>query len=507
MKGETVKKVRLNFIFGIFGQVVTLIIGIILPRLFIVSFGSEVNGFINSMNQVFTYVALLEAGVGGATLQALYMPVGQNNRNKINGILSATNYFYNKTGILYVIAVIILAIVYPLLVDSKLSWPLMATLVLLSGLSGALPYFLQAKYKILLQAEGKDYIISVLATLYSILLSSSRLALLLMGFGVVVVQSVYLIVNILVSIIYLMYIKKNYKWIDLKVEPDRDAISQKNSVIIHQISTLIFNNTDILILTFFCDLSTVSIYILYRNLITMISTLLNTFLTSVNFKLGQTFHDRERFLKLFDIYETFHIAITFSLCTIAYVCITPFMKLYTAGMDVNYIIPYLPLLMIILEILSYGRMPSLNLATYAGHFKQTQWRSILESAINLISSLVLVNFIGINGVVLGTIIALLYRTNDMIIYGNKKILNRSPLPQYALWIVNIILSAITIFIFNLLNLQLDNYFVIILTAAVMCVICVPLYIVISYCINWQSGREVLNFAKSFISKKQRNGDK
>ena len=43
------KKIRLNFIFGLFGQVVTLAIGLILPRLFIMSYGSEVNGFINSV--------------------------------------------------------------------------------------------------------------------------------------------------------------------------------------------------------------------------------------------------------------------------------------------------------------------------------------------------------------------------------------------------------------------------------------------------------------------------
>lgn len=501
MKNETVKKVRLNFIFGLFGQAVTLIIGIVVPRLFIVSFGSEVNGFVNSMNQVFTYVALLEAGVGGASLQALYMPVGQNDRNKINGILSATNYFYNRTGVMYLIAIVVLAIVYPFLVDSELSWLLMATLMLISGMSGAIPYFIQAKYKLLLQAEGKGYVITILTILTNVLLSTGKLVLLLLGFDVIAVQSTYLAINIFISIVYLIYIKKNYKWLNLKTEPDTKAISQKNSVVVHQISSLIFNNSDLIVLTFFCDLSSVSIYVLYRNLITLVSTLLNTFLTSVNFKLGQTFHDRERFLKLFDIYETFHLAITFSLCTIAYVCITPFMKLYTDGMDVNYIIPYLPLLMIILEILNYGRMPSMNLTTYAGHFKQTQWRAILEAVINIVASLLLVNFVGINGVVLGTIIALLYRTNDMIIYGNKKILNRSPLPKYAIWLINIILSVITIFIFNKLNLQLDNYFVIIFTAAVMCIICVPLYIAVSCSINWKICREVIAFIKSFLKKK------
>ena len=122
MKNDTIKKVKLNFIFGLVGQAVTLLIGIIIPRLFIVSFGSEVNGFINLMNQVFVYVALLEAGVGSASMQALYTPVAKDDKTKINQILSATHYFYTKTGVLYVIAIVVLAFVFPLCIKSNLSY-------------------------------------------------------------------------------------------------------------------------------------------------------------------------------------------------------------------------------------------------------------------------------------------------------------------------------------------------------------------------------------------------
>ena len=89
--GQTTKKVEFNIIFSLLGQIITVVISIVVPRLFIVSFGSEVNGFINSLNQIFVYVALLEAGVGGASLQALYKPVSEDNRDEINGILSATH--------------------------------------------------------------------------------------------------------------------------------------------------------------------------------------------------------------------------------------------------------------------------------------------------------------------------------------------------------------------------------------------------------------------------------
>lgn len=507
MAKNTVTKVKFNFIFGIVGQAITLLIGIIVPRLFITSFGSDVNGYINSINQILVYVALLEAGVGTASLQALYATIATNDKAKINGILAATNKFYTRTAFMYLGIVVVLSFVYPLFLDSPLSYPLMVGIFFLTGGSGAVPYFCHAKYKLLLTVDGTSYVTTIITTVYQVSLSLGKAVLLLLGCNVIIVQSLYIILNILQAIVFAAYIKKKYNWVDLKVEPDMAAISKSKSVIVHQFSGLIFNNTDILILTFFCDLKSVSIYVLYKNFISMISTLLNTFFNSIKFKLGQTFQDRERFIKLFDVYETFHVSITFSLCTIAYVCLTPFMQLYTAGMDINYMIPHLPLLMIIMEILNYGRMPSMDIITYSGLFSETRWRSILETVINLVSSLILVNFMGINGVVIGTILALLYRTNDMIIYGNKHILKRSVWPVYRTWIVNIAMSLLTVFLFNSLNLELNNYIVIILTAAVLCVIVVPLQITVSYLFNKNATQAVVELVKSFLSKKQKNGDK
>ncbi len=506
MTNDTTRKIKLNFIFGILGQIVTLCIGIIIPRLFITSFGSEVNGFINSMNQVFVYVALLEAGVGAASLQRLYAPAGKNDREEINRILSATNYFYNRVGILYVVLVALLAFAYPLIVSSTLDYWLMVVLVLLSGMSGALPYFFQAKYKLLLQAEGKGYVISALATTTSILLSSEKLILLLLGFDVIAVQSAYLIINLLISLIYIMYIKKQYSWIEFSRKPDLSVISQRNSVLIHQISTLVFNNTDIFIITFFCDLVSVSIYVLYKNLISLIVGLLSNFMSSFSFKMGHCFEDKKIFLYLNDMFEPLCISLTFALMTITYIFITPFMKLYTDGMDANYLIPYFALLFCIMEILANIRTPALNAITFAGHFKQTQWRSVLETVINLISSLILVYFLGINGVVVGTILALLYRTVDMIIYSNRSILNRSPWHVVRIIAINIAISALAIETFNLLQLQLDSYFKLIFAAGVTCIIVVPVQVAAGYLGNVKAGKNAYDFIRALLTKGKKHDD-
>lgn len=61
----------------------------------------------------------------------------------------------------------------------------------------------------------------------------------------------------------------------------------------------------------------------------------------------------------------------------------------------------------------------------AGHFKETQWRAILEAVINITVSLLLIKPLGMYGLLIGTICSFAYRTTDIIYYSHKHILNIS----------------------------------------------------------------------------------
>ena len=76
-----------NLIWGIVGNIVTAAVAIIIPRLFIVNYGSEINGLLASIRQVYVYLALLEVGIGDASVVALYAPIGKKDYNAANRIL------------------------------------------------------------------------------------------------------------------------------------------------------------------------------------------------------------------------------------------------------------------------------------------------------------------------------------------------------------------------------------------------------------------------------------
>ena len=75
-------------------------------------------------------------------------------------------------------------------------------------------------------------------------------------------------------------------------------------------------------------------------------------------------------------------------------------------------------------------------------------QSIIEASINVIVSIVLVHYMGIYGVLVGTLVALLYRTNEAIFYGNRKLLNRYPWRTYLVSLLNIIVFIVSQLLFR-----------------------------------------------------------
>ncbi len=493
-----------NIAIGIGSQILSIVLGIIIPRLFLTSFGSEMNGFLNSITQIFAYFALLESGVGAASLQALYGPVGKNDKKEISGILSATNKYYTKTGIFYFIAVFGLAVIYPIAIDSQIAPLTMFVIILMNGLPGAISYLFQGKYLLLLQAEGKNYINTALVSIISTAVSITKIIMLLLGCNIIAIQAAYLILNLVKVLYFWIYFKRNYGWVNLKEKANFKAIGQKNSAFVNQICDLIFRNTDTLILSIFCDLKVVSVYSMYTLLFSMIRTALDYVAQGFSFVMGQTFNtDRKKFVVLHDLYQTYRLAFIFALYNIAFVFILPFMKLYTAGItDINYIDCKVSILFVVFYLLTGSRVCEAELINYAQHFKLTQTRCIIEAVINIVVSVVCVNIWGIYGVLIGTIVALLYRTNDMIIYANRRILNRSPWVTYKRIISNTVVFALISYITSLFKWNLDSYVSIILWAIISGIAILAVYFVVASVVNVDSFRVLKSYILSFIKNKK-----
>lgn len=482
-----------NIIAGLLSQIFTFAIGIVIPRLVLVNLGSEANGLLNSVTSILTYMALLEAGVGTATLQVLYKPCANKDFDSINSILAATDHFYKRTAKVYFLIIVAISIIYSVFVKSSIPTIEVFAVVFLSGCAGVLSYIFQGKFRILLTAEGRTYVVTSITTIIYIATSIAKAILLYCGFSVGVVQVSYFCFSVLQVVLFLLYIKRKYPWINLKVNPDFQAIAQKNAVLVHQITYMVFNNTDVLILTVFASLKEVSVYSMYALIYGMVKSLAISLYEGYTYAIGQAYYtDKERFSRMINAYEVFSILITFSFYCICRALILPFIALYTAGVnDINYIDPYLPWLFSAFYLLHNARTASGTVINISQHFEDTKWRSVIEAVINLIVSILCVIRFGIYGVLFGTIAALLYRTNDMIIYASK-ILKRSCIITYKRWAVNVITFLAISYFLSQFSWNADNYFTLIGNAIIVGTICLTGFLIVNTIFDFSSVRYVFS---------------
>ena len=488
--GKKDNRIKYNLLSGIAYQVILIVLSFLLPRLYLENFGSEVNGVLSTIKQIFTYMTLLEAGIGLATTQALYKPIAQQDHGSASAIISATNLYYVKTGLIYSSFVLFIAVVYAYVVPTGIDSHILFCIILLTALPALFSYFVQAKYRILLEVDGRRYVITNSETVLQLLSNVGKILVLLLTDSLVLIQLVYCVLALLQLGYVYMQAKRRYPWLDLKAKPNHEAIAQRKSVLVHQVSGMVFNNTDILLLSFLCDFKVVSVYTIYNIFFSQVQTFITSITSGFSFALGQMFHtDRDKFVKVYRVYETFYIMATFVIYTLMAVFLLPLIQIYTKGIDdANYTNVYLVFLFVVMNLLSNGKLPSNHVLEFSGKFEETRSHAIVEMAINIVVSVVAILKWGICGAICGTIVALLYRGTMMIWYSNKKVLERGMFNTYKLWLVNGAVFALVMAIFFVDSFSGLSFGLLVIKGLLHSVWIVALYFAVNFVCNRQAFR-------------------
>lgn len=476
------KRIKYNLLSGILYQVVLIALSFLLPRLYLENFGSEVNGVLSTIKQIFVYMFLLESGVGLATTQALYKPIAEKNHSKVSSVVSATHSYYCKIGYIYAAIVLVIACVYAFIIPTGMEPFVVFGIVVLTALPALFSYFIQSKYRILLEVDGRKYVITNSETILQLVSNIAKIAVILLTNNLLLMQFSYCALSLLQLFYVYIHAKRRYKWLNLKAEPDYEAISQRKSVLVHQVSGMVFNNTDVLLLSFLSDFKVVSVYTIYNIFFSQVQTFITSIISGFSFALGQMFHvDREKFLKVYNIYETFYIMATFIIYTLMAVFLLPLIQIYTKGInDANYTNSLLVLLFVVMNLLANGKLPSNHVLEYSGKFEETRSHAIWEMVINIVVSVVSILKWGICGAIMGTIVALLYRGAMMIYYSNKKVLGRSVFATYKIWLVNGAVFGLIMAIFFVDSFSGLSFMNLLIKGIIHSLWIVPLYIAVNF---------------------------
>lgn len=430
-------------------QAASAVCGFVLPPLIVGTFGSEMNGMVSSIAQFIAYLSLVEAGIGAASVAALYKPLAEHTVHKINGILSAARKFYFRSGVIFSAGIIALAFLYPLATGGQVDTATSFLMVLVLGISGSAEFFLIGKYRVLLTADKKLYVISFLQSAATAANTAVAAVLIKCGFGILAVKFSSSVVYLSRFVFLAFYVHRNYREVSFFAEADTKEICQSRNALVHQISGFVVFNSPVIVLTVLCGLKEVSVYSVYALVFSAVNNLVCSFSTGIQSFFGESLakDSAGRTSRFFSVYETVFFLLAFWLYSCTAVLIMPFMKLYTVRMsDTQYIRPALAALMVLSGILTNIRNPGGQLINAAGHFKQTQFRSLLEAAVNILAGILLTLKFGTIGVVMGNICSSLYRGIDVVIYANRHILSEKSFGS----LVKIICIASVFFVLVLL---------------------------------------------------------
>lgn len=438
------KKLYFNTVSALVYRLVMVVSGFILPRFFLVAYGSNVNGLVNSISSFLGFIALADFGVSSVVESSFYGPLAKNQRKEASGIWKSSSRFFRVIAIVLLIYVAILCGVYPLIVKSNYSYLYIDLLFLAICIGTFAQYFLGITNSLLLHADQRGYVVYIIDSAAIIFNTVISCALIYSGVQIHLVKFVSSIVFIGKPILYQVYVSVHYN-LDKKIKLNGEPIKQKWNGFAQHISAVVLDKTDTIVLTVFSTLENVSIYGVYNLVVTGVRDIVQTMASGIQALFGNLLANNEmkKLKDFFSITEWgIHTATTF-VFTVTGILIMPFISVYTRGIhDANYMVPLFAIIITLAQAVRSLRLPYNLMVLAAGHYKQTQTSSFIESGLNILISIIAVFEFGLVGVAIGTLVAMAYRTIYLAWYLSRNIINRN----ISSFIKHILVDALSAFV-------------------------------------------------------------
>jgi O-antigen/teichoic acid export membrane protein len=492
------RKALINIVVSLILEFVTVLSGLIVPRLFIGSYGSEVNGLINSITSFIAYITLLQSGVGSVIKSALFKPLAQKDHDQLCKIVVTSNAFFRKIALATAIYIGILMVAFPLFIAKNYDWIFTSSLVVIIGVSTAAQYFFGITYQMLLEADQRAYIYSLIQIVTVILNTIACVVLINQGQSVQIVKLVSSVFFVARPFVLGEYVKYKYQ-LNRKANADNSLISQRWDGFAQAIAYFIHSKTDVFVLTVFASLTEVSIYSVYALVTSGLASLINAIDKAVRSAFGNIIASDEHnnLINSFNVYNTLiHIFTTTCFAT-ASITIFRFVTVYVSHVkDADYVRPIFGLLIITAEMFYCLRSPYNSIIFAAGKFKETKNSAWIEAGLNIVISIILVRRLGLIGVAGGTLVAMVYRTFAFILYLNKEILMLSVWSQVRRVLTTVISYTVAIASLSRINISVNSYGTWIVYAAIIFALAFLEIIIINLLLENKNSRVAIRrFAK------------
>ena len=415
MKSYWRNKLKNEIIWNFIFTVIINLLGFIQNKYFIQYMGIETLGMMKLFSQLLAYLNIIEIGLGSASAFALYKPLAEKDYNQISIIMSTIENIYNKIGILLFGLGILCIPIIPFFVEiSKFSNKIYFYWILYV-LNTVLTYFF-IKYIILFTANQEFLYVRTIQSISIIFFKILQIFFIMKFHSFFIYISLLIFDNLIQWMFFKRHYNKKYNYITKVKEKYIGIKNDIKSLLWHKIGGLIVFNTDLILISKFTDLKIVGTYASYQMIVQVLSTIVGIVLNVLSPKIGKYIaeHIKEEVYTHFIKYNILFcfISVIFTYCT--FILINSFIKLWIGN---EFILSELTVKLIcfnLLVILFRGNLETFKFG--AGFFDDIK-APILESIINLFTSIILGLKLGLDGVIIGTVIS-----NVIIILIYKPIL-------------------------------------------------------------------------------------
>lgn len=422
------KRFILNVSLTVFYEIVMILYGFILPKLYISYYGSEVNGLMSSITKFLGFISICELGLGAVVTSNLYKPVAEKDWTQVSRLVISGKKFYRIIAIILGAYTVALTVLFPYVIKTSFNPLYVISMVLIISASSFAQYFFGITYTMVLKADQKEYINCIFNTVSVVLNIVFSYLLIVNGASVHIARGVTALIYVVRPLLLMWYVERKYP-LTKKLKVEGEPIKQKWNGLAQHLAYIVQDNTDTIILTFFSSLQYVSIYSVYYNVVNGVKKLLNSVNVGMSSLLGNIYakNETDNLKKVFSQYEWVTHTVSTLLFGVTAVLITPFITVYTKGItDADYIQPLFGILISVAILFWCYQRPYNMMIQAATKYKETQIYSIVEPVINIAVSIVLVSKYGLIGVAIGTIVSMAYRMIFLVKYFTKDVLFLSP---------------------------------------------------------------------------------
>ncbi len=477
-----------NISIGILSQIIFVVLGLFSRKIFISSLGIKYLGVNGLLINVLSMLGLIESGIGVSIVYNLYKPLATNNKREVIALVQLYKKLYK---ILAIIVLMLSFSIFPIILKITSSERITnISIVYYIFVTKNIISYLNAHKWSLIIADQKGYILKRLNLIFKIMAEISKIMILFLIKDYIL----YLIVEVAVLIFQNIYngriVSERYPYIRSKrkysVENDikLNVIKNTKALFWHNLGGFCVFGTDNLLISYFINIATVGIYSNYTMIANHLMGIIIPVLNGMDASIGNLIavEGKEKRYEVYKIIYFINYGIYSIFVIFLFNLLEPFI---TWWLGREYLLDRFTFIIILVNIYLTGMRYSLGMfKAKAGIFHEDRFIPVLESLINLGSSIILVNFFGLAGIFLGTTVSTLstvFWTVPYLVY--KHVFDR-PLKEYFIGyfyygILMIVTGMVTSY---LCNLTFNSITLLSLIGKGMMAITVPgaIYLIIFY---------------------------